>query len=336
MAIDVHAHWVPRGLMAAHAAGKDWYGWKVLSDPSGAQHLSLGEFVFPFEIAPATLSDPLGRIQRRIDNDGVDREALLLLALFWNYHLDLKSARNFCREANEELAEVQQAHPDHYIALGVLPAQHLGAAVDEMEYCIKELGIRSFVMATNVNGSNLDDPSVLPLLEAAAEARATVTCHPPIWGRAGEERMPRHYFANSFGAPLESSLAIMSLIYSGLLDRYPEFTMSFTQAGGWVTYGIGRFTLRYHQRDDARPMALPPEDYLTRLYYDCLIHDEKSLRLLIERAGADRVMIGTDQHAGGDIPGGAAAWVAESDLPDRTRELILEENALRFFGRSAG
>jgi hypothetical protein len=81
------------------------------------------------------------------------------------------------------------------------------------------------------------------------------------------------------------------IIYSGLLDRYPDVKVSFRQAGGWVLYGVGRFSLRYHQREDARPMAEPPEAYLGRLYYDCLIHDSDSLQFLVNRVGADHVML---------------------------------------------
>ena len=157
-----------------------------------------------------------------------------------------------------------------------------------------------------------------------------MTSHPPTRDRAGEERFPRYFFANSFGAPLESSLAVMSVIYSGLLDRCPDLRLSFTHGGGWVQYGVGRFTLRYHQREDARPMAAPPEDYLRRMYYDCLIHDAESLKLLVRRVGSERIMIGTDYPAGGDILGGAVNWIQARDwLAPADKENILWRNAAR-------
>jgi hypothetical protein len=67
-----------------------------------------------------------------------------------------------------------------------------------------------------------DNPVVLPVLEAAAANGVAICVHPPVWDKAGDNRFPRYHFANSFGAPLESSLAAMSVVYSGLLDRHPD------------------------------------------------------------------------------------------------------------------
>jgi hypothetical protein len=35
MAIDMHAHWTPRGLIKKSAEGGDWYGWRILKDELG-------------------------------------------------------------------------------------------------------------------------------------------------------------------------------------------------------------------------------------------------------------------------------------------------------------
>jgi aminocarboxymuconate-semialdehyde decarboxylase len=211
--------------------------------------------------------------------------------------------------------------------------QDTNLALRELEHVVKDLGMRSIVIGTTVLGNLLDDPSLLPVLEAAAQAGVFINTHPPLFGVTGSERLPRFFFTNSFGAPLESSIAIMSIIYSGLLDRYPDVKISFRQGGGWVLYGVGRFSLRYHQRDDARPMAEPPEAYLSRLYYDCLIHDSESLHFLINRVGADHVMLGTDNPAGGGIIGGTVRWIREQPyLSDTDKANILGDNAARLLG----
>ena len=45
------------------------------------------------------------------------------------------------------------------------------------------------------------------------------------------------------------------------------------------------------------PAAPPPSAYVRRFYYDSLIHSEAALRLMIDTAGADRVVFGTDWPA---------------------------------------
>jgi aminocarboxymuconate-semialdehyde decarboxylase len=234
---------------------------------------------------------------------------------------------------NEEVAAVQASFPDRYAGMAVLPMQHLGLALRELDYACGKLGLRTIAIATNVRGLNLDDPAVLPILEAAAANGIGICVHPPVWDKAGDDRFTRYHFANSFGAPLESSLAAMSVIYSGLLDRHPDARIMFTQGGGWIHFGVGRLNHRYVQRADARPMARPPVDYLSRIYFDCLVHDERSLALLIERAGVDKVLAGTDFPATGDIPGGAMKWIGACKfLSDAEKEQILWRNALAFLG----
>lgn len=333
MIIDMHAHWVPRGLIRAAEKGVPWYGWRILQGPNDVEYLALDQRLWPYRAAGSSLLDPDERRRQRIAEQGIDFEGLMLLGLLWNYHLPPDEGAAFCREVNTEVAEVERAYPLSYRGLGVLPMQSFRHALAELEHGVTNLGLGSFVIAATIEGVNLDDPAILPILEAAAEANVSLSVHPPIWNKAADARLPRYFFANSFGAPLESSIALMSVIYSGLLDRCPDLRLSFTHGGGWVQYGVGRFTLRYHQRDDAHPMALPPAEYLPRMWYDCLIHDEESFKLLVKRVGSTQLFVGTDWPALGDIPGGAANWIKSFDwLSEEERQDILWRNASRFLG----
>ncbi len=331
MAIDMHCHWTPRGLLQRSAAGRDWYGWRILKDEKGREHIAQGERILQFAASSAALDDPARRARLRQEGEGIDLEALLLTGTFWNYHLDEAAAARFCREVNEEVAEVQQAYPDRFRGVAVLPMQHPKLALDEMAYASGRLGLRAVFVASNVRGLNLDEPAVLPVLEAAAAQGLSIVVHPTIWDKAGEDRMPRYHFWNSFGAPLESSLAAMSVVYSGLLDRHPQAKIMFTQGGGWIHFGVGRLNLRYLQREDARPMARAPVEYLSRLYFDCLVHDYDSLELVKKRAGTDHIFIGTDYPAGGNIVGGAVPWIEKCRfLSDEDKQKILWRNAAGF------
>ena len=187
--------------------------------------------------------------------------------------------------------------------MALIPLQHQKAAIDELQYAAGKLNLRTVAIASNVRNLNLDEPAVLPAIEEAAKMGLAICVHPTIWDKAADARLPRYSFWNSFGAPLESSVAAMSLVYSGLLDRHPNLRIMFTQGGGWIRFGVGRLDLRYQTRPDARPMAKPPAEYLRHMYYDCLVHDDDALALLAKRAGVDRIMVGTDFPAGGEYSG---------------------------------
>ena len=333
MAIDMHAHWSPRGLAKASATGRDWYGLRMIRDQSGVEHVAFGDKRLAFAASASVLADPGARAASRKAREDIDFEALLLTGTFWNYHLDEASAVRYCREVNEEMAEVQKAYPDSFHGMAVLPMQHRELALKELDDAAGRLGLRTIVIGTNVRGRNLDDPAVLPVIEAAARAGLSIVVHPTSWEKAGEERFPRYNFANSFGSPLEDSLAAMSIVYSGLLDRCPDTRIMFSHGGGWIHFGVGRLGLRYRQRPDARPMAHPPADYLARMYFDCLVHDKDSLALLKARAGADHILIGTDYPGSGDIEGGAVNWIKTCGLfSEPEQDMVLWKNATRFLG----
>ena len=159
----------------------------------------------------------------------------------------------------------------------------------------------------------------------------SICVHPTIWDKAADARLPRYSFANSFGAPLESSIAAMSLVYSGLFDRHPDVRVMFTQGGGWIHFGVGRLDQRYHTRPDGHPMKRRPAEYLRQMHYDCLVHDDDSLELLAKRAGTDRIMLGTDFPASGGILGGAVNWIKKFDpFSEEDKNKILMKNAERF------
>ena len=142
MAIDMHAHWVPRRLMSESKAGRDWYGWRILQDGAGREYASLGQHMLLFSASQGTLDDPMGRAKRREAEDGITFEALMLTGLFWNYHLPEDAAVRACREVNEEVAEVQRAYPDRFCGMALLPMQHQKAALAELEYASGKLNLR--------------------------------------------------------------------------------------------------------------------------------------------------------------------------------------------------
>lgn len=334
-AVDTHTHFWPRGLLRAAETGQGWYGWRPLREADGRIIFAVGSEVVVFPPPAVDLDDPEARIAKRRAQQGIEFEAVMVVGFLWNYHLDGETGARYCREINTELAELERAAPQQYRGLAQLPLQDRDAALRELEHAVTELGLRHFAVTTAVNGRNLDDPAVLPVLEAMAEAGVSVSVHPAFLDKLGTgDRLSRYYFMGSFAAPVESSIGLMSVIHCGLLDRHPDFRMWFTHGGGVAQHSIGRFAHRWHTiKPEQRSMARPPDEYLRagNLYYDCIVHDELTLQLVLQRVGPDQVTIGTDYPFSWDNPGGSANWIrAASYLSDEDKEKILWRNAARF------
>jgi aminocarboxymuconate-semialdehyde decarboxylase len=328
-AVDLHSHWWPREVVDAVKAGRRWHAWD--SDLTGRTPvIAAGDRDAP---APVDLysTDLKERAERRLA-EGIVRESVMVPVFLWGYELPVAEATAYCRDVNADLAEAQRETDGAITGLGLLPLQDRDASLRVLEEAVKEQGLYAFSIGTNVEDANLDDPAVVAILDEVLAAGAAIIIHPNWYTRAGRERMCSHMFDNSIGVPLESGMALASLIYSGLLDKHPDARICSTHGGGWLPYGIGRLNLRYLQGRDSGLLDEAPDRYLRRFHYDCLVHDERSLELLVDRVGSDRVVIGTDHPYGGDIPNvGAVKWIADQAfLTSREKDMIVRENAAAF------
>ena len=332
MQVDVHTHFLPRRFYETAQRGDTWYGASLVRDPRGVESVSLRGALVPFEPTLIFGTSPEERIRLRKQQEGIDLQAVSIGGYLWNYELEPREGAAFCREVNQELAELQKAHPENIVGLALLPLQDTRLAMEELEYAVKGLGLRGVALSTSVLGKNPDDPSLFPIFEAASSEGLFVFCHPVFSGIAGADRMSRYSFDNLLGMPLETGLAIASLIFGGVLDRCPGLTICFCQGGGYAVYGIGRLAHGYNSKPTSRTMRHPPQDYLGSLYYDCLTHSAESLGFLMERVSEDHVLLGTDFPFPDGVAGGTVQWLqGMPSLSEEQRAKVLGGNAARIF-----
>lgn len=335
--IDVHAHHWPSALLRAFASGNTWFGWEPVTLRDGSSALALGDRLVRFRPPQIDLDDLPARVRLRELEHLVRAEVLMPVGFLWGDHLGPADAAAMCREMNEELAEVQRTSPRRFRGVGMLPFHAPNQFEAELEMAVAA-GIRAFAVPTNVQGRNLDEPSVSAMLETLVAADVAMIVHPTYLTSIGADRLTRYYFGNTFGAPMESALALMSLIHGGFRDRNPEARVLILNGGGCAPYEIGRFARRYETRVDTRTMARPPRDYVATFSFDSLVLDEASLRLLVDRVGTKRVMLGTDHPFTTDVLGGSVRWLAGMDWLTELggTEDILHLNAAGFFGEGLG
>jgi predicted TIM-barrel fold metal-dependent hydrolase len=213
--------------------------------------------------------------------------------------------------------------------LGTVPLQHPGLAVRELERAIGELGLKGISESTNDDGRELADRAFDPVWEAAAALGAVVFIHP--WGCSLGARLGTHFLGNTFGQPTETALALSHLIFGGTLDRHPGLRLLAAHGGGFLPTYIGRSDHAWTERPDARGCAHQPSSYLRRIWYDALVYTPQALRHLVEVAGADKVVLGTDypfdMGVTDPVERAAAAGLPAADLT-----AILSGNAVGLFG----
>jgi aminocarboxymuconate-semialdehyde decarboxylase len=333
LTIDLHTHILPESwpdLASRYGYG----GWVSLDHhaPCRARMVMNGR-VF------REIADNCWLPSRRLeecDRHGVHVQVLSTVPVMFSYWAKPADAHDLSRLLNDNLAATVAASPRRFIALGTVPLQAPELAVAELTRCVRDLGMPGIQIGTHVGEWNLDHPALFPVFEAAQNLGAAVFVHP--WDMLAPERMSSYWLRWLVGMPTETSLAICSLIFGGVLERLPRLRIGFAHGGGAFPGGLGRIEHGFHARPDlvAVNNPHPPSKYLGMLYMDSLTHDADALRLLLRLHGASRVALGSDYPfpLGESQPGALIAGM--TDLDASTRARLLHGTALEFLDRSAG
>jgi len=329
--IDTHAHFLPdRWPDLAAKFGDARFPVIHHSDDGRCRIYKDGRFFR--EIWPKTW-DPVLRITD-YQRFGVQVQVISTVPVMFCYWAKGHQALELHAALNDHIAEVCREHPRHYAGLGVLPLQDPSLAVRELERCMDELGLQGVQIGSHINAWNLDAPELEGFWQAAEDLSATILVHP--WDMMGAESMPKYWMPWLVGMPAEQSRAACALIFGGVLERHPRLRVGLAHGGGSFPYTIGRIEHGFHMRPDlvAVDNQRNPREYFGRLFFDSCVHDPRALRYLLDVAGAETVMLGTDYPFPlGELEPGSG--IAALGLAEAEQAQLFHGTAMRWLGLPA-
>jgi aminocarboxymuconate-semialdehyde decarboxylase len=197
------------------------------------------------------------------------------------------------RYLNDHIADIVARFPKHYVGLGSIPMQDTDMAIAELERC-KKLGMKGVQIGSNVNQKNLGEPIFEPLWQAIQDLDMAVLVHP--WEMMGQEDMKKYWLPWLVGMPAETTRAMCSLIFSGVMERYPSIRFNFAHAGGSFLPTLGRIEHGFNCRPDLVAIDNPisPREYVGKFWVDSATHDSKLFQYVLDMQGSSRVTLGTD------------------------------------------
>ena len=290
MTIDMHAHVIVPEITREAGAGEAWRP-HVFRDDAGAQVVEMGGKEIRSAIAEFVHIDDILATQ---DEAGVERVLLCPWVPLLYYDADPDEGLARARIQNEALARLVRDHPNRVSALGALPLQEPALAAAELRALMEAGVLRGVEVAASVRGVFLGDDRFEPFWEAAAATGALVFVHPTTRG-FDSPAFQDYYLWNTVANPLETATTAAHMVVAGVMERHPELRVLLAHGGGALLAVRGRMRHAHgFQPQASARLRESPEDSIRRFYFDTLTHDEQLLRALIDYAGPDRVLLGSD------------------------------------------
>jgi aminocarboxymuconate-semialdehyde decarboxylase len=283
MTFDAHAH-----VIVPEILGDEAWQPRVWQD-SGNQVVEMGGKQIRAAVHEFVDIDGILAAQ---DEAGVDRVLLCPWVPLLYYDADPDEGLARARIQNDALARLVRDHPQRVSALGALPLQDPELAARELPDVMRVLS--GVEVAASVRGTFLGDDRFEPFWEAAEETGALVFVHPTTRG-FDSPAFQDYYLWNTVGNPLETATAAAHMVMAGVLERHPELRVLLAHGGGALLALRGRLRHAHSFQPQARSrLRESPDDSIKRFHFDTLTHDDELLRGLIDYAGPDHVLLGSD------------------------------------------
>lgn len=199
--------------------------------------------------------------------------------------------RRMTRKVNDECARWVSLHPTRFLGSAVLPLGDINMAVDELHWA-KSAGFRVVQLPSNYRGDYLGHARFTDLLGAIHDLGLVIFMHPE-----GVTEMWYQDYAmwNSIGQSIEEVRLMSSMIYEGVMDRFPGLKIVISHGGGYMPHYMGRLDRNVTDKPyTTKNLSKKPSEYLRDFYYDSCVYDTRTLEMLVERVGIDRIVMGGD------------------------------------------
>jgi predicted TIM-barrel fold metal-dependent hydrolase len=323
MPIDMHHHWIPKGLSQALRARAT--APRLVTGEDGRQRIDCS---FSSLAQPEGFDDPQTRLAE-MDANGITRGVLSLTPVYGIENLPAQESLPLCRAFNDSVSEMCVTWPDRFSAFAALPCANINVATEEFERAMSLPGMVGALVPGDGFLSAKRAQAFAPLLEAANKRGAILMAH--YAKLADDPTAPKPDLSDNHGlrigtldmqARLSSNMITFCL--TDALKPYPNLTMMSHNLGGNIPYEVERLDHRsYMDRPDDE---LPSRRIRNaKIMVDCNSLAARGIENAVAVYGADKIVLGTDGTAFG------MKWsqdaIREARISDAEKHAILDGNA---------
>jgi uncharacterized protein len=316
MIIDAHSHAVDAGsLDSLMSIGGDWV------------RKNLNRLFGPAREKKLYAHDVVMRLAQ-LDRNGVDMQVVTPISSLDSNICpgDAKAKLAYAATMNDGMVKLMKDSKGRLLACGTIPLEDFeNSGRREMNRAV-EAGIKAFTVPTHVKGRPLDLPGFERFWDTAADLGTPVYIHPrdPA-GFADRSYEAEYRLAHTVGWPYETELALMRIVFSGMMERYPSLVIVSHHLGGGLPFFMGRIMETYADSPEAGGLVCYErcKDF-SRIYYDTAVGGSAAaVRCAYDVFGAGQLVFATDAPFGTD---GGEQRLAEYPGVIRSLGLTEDEN----------
>jgi len=315
LVIDIFCHFYPKKYLKEYPKAM----WDSMVRSIGRPYpvLSIKDVVIEPIAEFARFFDPEARL-KCMDNCGIDTQVLSLAMT--PIMPSINDPFELIRIANDAMVEeFVEKYPDRFVGVANL-ASLTGEALDELDRCINDLGLKGVQIFTNMNGKPLDSREFLPFYEKMAKYDLPILIHPTEI-KAEESIWIQRYCPVDW--PFYSTLAMGMIISGGILQKFPNLKFVIHHLGGGI---IPFYEKRIGKRATSYKM----------FYADTATNGSVSaMRCGYDFFGPEHIVFATDYPyfsrsdplSGETLVRDVLRSVKDLDIPEEHKQMIFEDNA---------
>ena len=218
-----------------------------------------------------TLNPVLYDIEKHIevmDETGIDVAVLSMAGT----PDDIETALEECKVWDDKVSELIRMYPKRFV--GIAPVHPLGGerALAELDRTISFLGFKGVIIRSQLCGFPLDSQELWPFYKKLSYLNVPLFIH-TTGAPLGFDILSAPYdLGRSIGRELDLIVAIARIIFSGVMENFPDLTFVISHMGGGIS-AIKERIERYFgpEAEEATPGTLiskPFQEYFDKLYFD--------------------------------------------------------------------
>ena len=253
-----------------------------------------------------------------------------------------KEEVDLAKRINDEMAELVYKYPDRFAAgVAVLPMSDINASLREIDRAINDLKLRGILLRIPINGKPVDREEFMPIYEKMCQHNLPIWWHPqcsPKIPDYADESESKYFIWHLWGLVIETTKAMTRMVFSGVLEKYPNLKIITHHCGAMVPFFSERIVNHYNNAEMRSKMNFkvgltePHIEYFRRFYNDtAILGNTPALMCACSFFGAEHVLFGTDAPYDAQLGDygtrNTIQAIEQMDISDADKKKIFEDNA---------